>query len=58
MNWNSAAEFFAMGGDALFVWGSYGMALALLLVEPLLARARHADAKRELARRRDDDAAE
>lgn len=25
MNWNSAAEFFAMGGYGLYVWGSFGM---------------------------------
>jgi len=26
MNWNSAGEFFAMGGYAFYVWGSYGVA--------------------------------
>ena len=41
MNWNSAAEFFAMGGHGFFVWASYGTAALLLLAEPLLARARH-----------------
>ena len=58
MNWDSAAEFFAMGGDALYVWGAYGMTLALMLAEPLLARARHADARRDLQQRREDEAAE
>ena len=30
MHWNSVSEFFAMGGYALYVWGSFGMtALAL-----------------------------
>ena len=23
MSWNSAAEFFAMGGDGVYVWGAY-----------------------------------
>jgi heme exporter protein D len=41
MNWNNAAEFFAMGGHGYFVWMSYGAAALLMLAEPLLARARH-----------------
>ncbi len=44
MNWGSAAEFFAMGGHGYFVWMSYAAALALMLAEPLLARARHRQA--------------
>jgi heme exporter protein D len=35
MNW---AEFFAMKGYALYVWGSYGMALLVFVVEILLVR--------------------
>jgi heme exporter protein D len=35
MNW---AEFFAMKGYALYVWGSYGVALAIFIVEVLLVR--------------------
>ena len=30
MSWGSAAEFFAMGGYALYVWGAYGLTAALL----------------------------
>lgn len=41
MNWGSVGEFFAMGGSGLYVWGSYAAALALMAVEPLLARQRH-----------------
>ncbi len=37
MNWNSPAEFFAMGGYALYVWGSFGACALLMVVEPLLA---------------------
>ena len=33
MNWNSAAEFWAMRGYGLYVWGSYAMTLALMLFE-------------------------
>jgi len=36
MNWNSPAEFFAMGGYAFYVWGSYAVA-AMLLAAELLA---------------------
>ncbi len=41
MNWGSASEFFAMGGYGLYVWGSYGFALAALAVEPWLAARQH-----------------
>ncbi|HMN77814.1 MAG TPA: heme exporter protein CcmD [Burkholderiaceae bacterium] len=49
MNWNSAADFFAMGGYGLYVWGSYAMALVLMAAEPLLARRRLRDALRHAA---------
>ena len=29
-------EFFAMGGYAFYVWGSYGVTLALLAIEVVL----------------------
>jgi len=32
------SEFFAMGGYALYVWGSYGMALLCILVELISLR--------------------
>ena len=40
MNWNSASEFFAMGGYGLYVWGSYAVTAAFMLTEPLLAMRR------------------
>lgn len=49
MNWNSAAEFFAMGGYGLYVWGSYGVAAAFMLVEPVLAVRRRRRALRAVA---------
>jgi heme exporter protein D len=39
--WNSPAEFFEMGGYALYVWCSFGMTALVLLIEPLAVRARH-----------------
>lgn len=50
MNWNSAGEFFAMGGYGFYVWGSFGVTAAALLVEVLLARRRLATARRSLRR--------
>jgi len=33
MNWASWNDFFRMGGYALYVWGSYGVTLALIAAE-------------------------
>ncbi|MBU3578300.1 heme exporter protein CcmD [Polynucleobacter sp. UK-Kesae-W10] len=33
--WNSPAEFFAMGGYALYIWSSFGVCAVILLLEPL-----------------------
>jgi heme exporter protein D len=41
MNWNSASEFFAMGGYGLYVWGSYIVVAAWMIVEPLALMRRH-----------------
>lgn len=41
MNWTSWAEFFAMGGYGLYVWGAYGVVVVGMLAESLLARRRH-----------------
>ena len=50
MNWGSAAEFFAMGGYAPYVWGSFAVVALCMLVEPLAVRARRMRALRELRR--------
>lgn len=50
MNWGSVSEFFAMGGYGLYVWGSFGVTAAALLIETLLARKRFADTRRVLRR--------
>ena len=39
--WNSPAEFFEMGGYALYVWCSFGMCALVFLIEPLTVRARN-----------------
>ncbi|HUH59597.1 MAG TPA: heme exporter protein CcmD [Candidimonas sp.] len=33
MHWDSWSSFWRMGGDAFFVWGSYGAAVALIALE-------------------------
>jgi heme exporter protein D len=38
MQWNSVSEFFAMGGYAFYVWGSFGLTAMVMVVEPLLIR--------------------
>ena len=50
MNWGSASEFFAMGGHALYVWGSFGACAVLMIVEPILAKVRRNNALNELRR--------
>lgn len=40
MHWNSASEFFAMGGYGLYVWGSYAVTAVWMLWEPLSVRSR------------------
>jgi heme exporter protein D len=45
MQWNSAAEFFAMGGYALYVWGSMAATAIVMLVEILAVRKRNALAR-------------
>ncbi|MBU3559663.1 MULTISPECIES: heme exporter protein CcmD [unclassified Polynucleobacter] len=48
--WNSSAEFFAMGGYALYVWCSFGACAVVFLLEPLTVRARHQAIIRRLQR--------
>lgn len=40
MNWNSWSEFFAMGGYALYVWGSLLMTAVLVVAEVMSLRMR------------------
>ena len=41
-----------MGGYALYVWGSFGACLVLMIAEPLLARHRLSVVRQTLARER------
>ncbi|HWN30492.1 MAG TPA: heme exporter protein CcmD [Burkholderiales bacterium] len=50
MNWASWSDFLAMGGYALYVWGSYGVVLGLLVMEIVLLILRKRGILRELMR--------
>jgi len=50
MNWGSWSDFFAMGGYALYVWGSYGVTAGLIVVEILMLRNRRRAALDQLGR--------
>jgi heme exporter protein D len=50
MNWSSWADFAAMGGYGLYVWGSFGVCAVAMLVEVALIAGR----RRELAARDGD----
>ena len=40
MSWGSVSEFFAMGGYALYVWGSFGVTAAVICMEIVLLGSR------------------
>jgi heme exporter protein D len=43
IHWNSFSEFLAMGGYGLYVWGSFGVTVLIMAVEPIVvARNRKA----------------
>jgi heme exporter protein D len=50
MNWASWSDFLAMGGYALYVWGSYGVVFGLLVMEIVLLILRKRAILRELMR--------
>jgi heme exporter protein D len=52
MNWGSPAEFFAMGGYAFYVWGSFGVTAAALAIEIFGLRRRRSRALLNLRRGR------
>ena len=58
MNWASWADFWAMGGHALYVWGSIGMCIAAVLVEMLLLDHRRRELIREINSTADSDIGE
>ena len=52
MQWNSVSEFFAMGGYAFYVWGSFGLTAVVLAGEVLLVRQQRNDILRKLRNER------
>lgn len=48
MQWNSLSEFLAMGGYALYVWGSFGATALVMLGESLLIRSQRRQIVRNL----------
>lgn len=48
MQWNSVSEFFAMGGYAVYVWGSFGATALVMAIEMALIRARRRELLEEL----------
>jgi heme exporter protein D len=51
MQWHSVGEFFAMGGYALYVWGSFGACALAMALEPWLVTQRRQEVLRSLRRR-------
>ncbi|MCL4801923.1 MAG: heme exporter protein CcmD [Burkholderiales bacterium] len=49
MKWQSLGDFLAMGGYALYVWGSYAVTVAVVALELALLRARAKAARRAAA---------
>ncbi|MDO8248994.1 MAG: heme exporter protein CcmD [Rhodoferax sp.] len=48
MQWNSLSEFLAMGGYAFYVWGSFGLTAAVVVIETLLIRRQRTELLRNL----------
>ena len=40
IHWHSLADFLAMGGYGLYVWGSFGVTALIMAIEPIFV-ARH-----------------
>ncbi|MBI3069383.1 MAG: heme exporter protein CcmD [Betaproteobacteria bacterium] len=52
MSWGSWGDFFAMGGYALYVWGSYAVTLGLMVAEVVLLVLRKRNILEHLGRMR------
>ena len=50
MHWSSWSEFFAMGGYAFYVWGSYGVTALFMLGELILLILRRRTITQRLGR--------
>ncbi|MBL0353255.1 MAG: heme exporter protein CcmD [Dechloromonas sp.] len=36
MHWNSFGDFIAMGGYGFYVWGSFGVTVLIMTIEPIM----------------------
>ena len=50
MTWGSVGEFLHMGGYGLYVWGSYGVTFAALVIEAWMLVRRERTTRARLAR--------
>jgi heme exporter protein D len=50
MNWESASQFWAMGGYGFYVWGSYAVSAVLIAAELVLVARRMRGAREQAAR--------
>lgn len=57
MNWGSFSEFWAMGGYAFYVWGSYAVTAGLIVIEAVLLSRRHRAALEAAQARRETESA-
>ena len=46
----SVAEFFHMGGYALYVWGSFGVTALAMIIEPLILRKQRVATEKRMKR--------
>ncbi len=53
MQWQSMSDFFAMGGYAFYVWGSFGVCAVAMIAEPRLVRHRRQQAIRAIQQSQD-----
>ena len=53
MSWQGFGDFLNMGGYGLYVWGSYGVTLAVLACEALSLIARERSTRSRLSRELD-----
>jgi heme exporter protein D len=51
MNWGSLGNFLEMGGYAWYVWGAYGVTVALVAAEVLALRSRRQRVVQDVLRR-------
>ena len=50
MEWASWSDFWAMGGYGLYVWGSYSVTAACILIEVMSLKRAARDTRRRLKR--------